>query len=135
MNKLIKWTIILGLPVVIGAEAAFYVAGDTVEAAIPQTIVVEAPAPILDRIADCESGNKGEAGSASQTKDGQVLIHINNNGTYDIGKFQINSIHNAEATKLGFNLATEEGNSGYAKYLYQNRGTQDWSSSAHCWQR
>lgn len=100
-----------------------------------EAVTVEAPSPILDRIADCESGS-GKTGSGNQIgKSGQTLISLNTNGTYDIGKYQINSIHNAEATKLGFNLMTEEGNYGYAKYLYQNKGTGDWSSSAHCWQK
>jgi hypothetical protein len=95
---------------------------------------VEAPSPILDRIADCESGN-GTAGSATQFKHGQVLISINTNGTYDEGKFQINSIHNADATKLGYDLFTEQGNTAYAHYLYANKGTGDWASSAKCWAR
>lgn len=92
------------------------------------TTIVEAQAPILDRIASCE-------GKAQLGPSGQVIIHINSNGTYDIGKYQINSIHNAEATKLGFNLMTEEGNYGYAKYLYANKGTGDWASSSKCWMR
>lgn len=98
------------------------------------TNVVDAPSPILDRIAACESGN-GTPGSASETRNGQVLIHINSNGTYDQGKFQINSIHNAEAAKLGDDLATDAGNTAYARYLYANEGTGDWASSEHCWAR
>lgn len=127
-------------------KAAFWVASVTVvsgifsmlistskvSATVPETITVEAKAPIMDRIADCESGN-GTVGSATQFKNGQVLISINSNGTYDQGKYQINSIHNKEASALGFNLATEEGNTDYAKYLYANAGTSDWASSQKCW--
>jgi hypothetical protein len=125
--------------VTVGAASIFGYSiynGNTVEVAEAQVItqVVEAPAPIMDRIADCESGN-GKPGSATQTRNGQVLISINTNGTYDQGKFQINSIHNKEAASLGDNLATEEGNTAYAHYLYATKGTGDWASSQHCWAR
>lgn len=88
---------------------------------------VEAKAPIMDRIAKCESGGK------QLDTNGQVLMRSNTNKSVDVGKFQINSVHFAEATKLGFDLTTESGNEGYANYLYKNRGTGDWSSSAKCW--
>jgi hypothetical protein len=118
------------LTLVFAAGGAFF-STSTVTAT---TNVVNAPSPILDRIADCESGN-GQPGSATETKNGQVLIHINSNGTYDQGKFQINSIHNAEAAKLGDDLATDAGNTAYARYLYANEGTGDWASSQKCWAR
>lgn len=112
------------------------IASSTVTAQVPevQVVTLEAKAAVMDRIADCESGN-GKAGSATQFKNGQVVINVNTNGTYDQGKYQINSIHNAAATKLGFNLATEEGNTGFAKWMYANLGTGDWFSSQKCWGR
>lgn len=131
---IVRWSLISG------AAYAFFMAGamlystSTVEASAPQIIQVEAAAPVLDRIADCESGN-GKPGSATQFRNGQVLIAMNTNGTYDQGKYQINSIHNAAAAKLGFNLATEEGNAAYAKWMYANVGTGDWYSSEKCWKR
>lgn len=85
-------------------------------------------APVLQRIINCESGG-------NQFRDGQVLIAVNTNGTYDQGIAQINSIHNKEASKLGFDLSTEQGNIGYATFLYENRGTSDWYSSQKCWQK
>lgn len=117
------------LALVFAAGGAFY---SETTVTFAQT-AVETPSPILDRIADCESGN-GKPGTATQFRKGQVLISINANGTYDQGKFQINSIHNTEATKLGYDLATEDGNEGYAKWLYAHKGTGDWASSAKCWQ-
>lgn len=114
---------VLALAFVVGG--AFY-STSTVTAT---TTTVEAAAPILDRIAMCESHGH------QLNPNGQVLLNINTNGTVDVGKFQINSIHEAEATKLGYDLFTEEGNTAYAKYLYANKGTGDWSSSAHCWQK
>jgi hypothetical protein len=85
-----------------------------------QTITVSANAvellsPILNRIASCES--RGH----QLNPNGQVLLNVNTNGTVDIGKYQINSIHEAEATKLGYDLFTIEGNTAYAKYLYATR--------------
>ncbi len=131
-KKVIRWSIIGFAVYVVFMAGAFFYSTSTVTAI---TSVVEAEAPIMDRIADCESGN-GKLGTGSQIgKSGQVVIAINTNGTYDIGKYQINSIHNVEATKLGFNLMTEEGNYSYAKWLYANKGTGDWSSSAKCWQK
>jgi hypothetical protein len=94
-------------------------------------------APVLDHIADCESGN-GKPGSARQFKaDGSVVVNTNTNGIVDVGKYQINmsADHIKEMAKLGFNPLTEDGNKAYAEWLYTNRGTGDWSSSAHCWQK
>ncbi len=124
----------LGSVAVASGILSFSLSTSKVIAQVPEVVTVEAKTPIMDRIANCESGN-GTAGSATQFKNGQVLISLNTNGTYDQGKFQINSIHNKEASTLGFNLATEEGNTAYAKYLYANKGTVDWSSSAHCWMK
>jgi hypothetical protein len=100
-----------------------------------ETKVVEAAAHVLDRIADCESGN-GTRGSGKQFKtSGQVVTNTNTNGTVDVGKYQINmsADHIQEMAKPGLNPLTEEGNTAYAKYLYANRGTGDWVSSQHCW--
>lgn len=130
IKSFLKKAVIWGSSVaVVASIIAFSVSTSKVVAEVPETITVEAKAPILDRIASCES--KGSQIGPS----GQVIIHVNTNGTYDIGKYQINSIHNAEATKLDFDLTTEEGNYGYAKYIYATKGTGDWSSSAHCWQK
>lgn len=139
VRRVVRWTIkwsvisaaVLTLAAVIGST---YFSSSTVTYAEKKVEVV-VPGPILDRISDCESGN-GMAGSASQSsKDGQTVIHINNNGTYDIGKYQINSIHRAQATKLGFDLFTEAGNKAFAEWMWNNKGTGDWDSSAHCWRK
>ncbi len=102
----------------------------------PAVQFVEMDAPILARIADCESGT-GKAGTGHQfNKDGTVVSHRNNNGTYDIGKYQINfETHYQEIAKMHLNILTEAGNEEYAKFLYANRGTGDWDSSASCWRK
>lgn len=85
--------------------------------------------PVMDRIAKCESSN-------SQTdKTGQVVIHVNSNGTYDSGRYQINSSWNATATKMGYNLANDNDNKAFAMWLYTNVGTSPWSSSSKCWNK
>lgn len=83
---------------------------------------------ILERIAVCESGGK-------HLKNGQVIVNINENGTYDQGKWQINSIWNKKANELGLNLSDEKGNEAMARWIYENRGTEDWYSSKKCWQK
>jgi hypothetical protein len=65
---------------------------------------------------------------------GQVLIHVNNNGTVDIGIAQINSIWFATATKLGYDLTKEKDNIAFAEWLYENKGTSAWDSSRANWQ-
>jgi hypothetical protein len=131
-KAIVRWSLITAAAYAIFLIGALTYSTSTVTAS---TSVVEAPAPIMDRIADCESGN-GTLGSANQKgKNGQLAINVNTNGTVDVGKYQINSIHFKEAASLGYDLMTEEGNTAYAKWLYANKGTGDWASSARCWVR
>jgi hypothetical protein len=122
----VRWSFISATAYALFMAGAFFYSTSTVTAT---TVTVEAAAPILDRIAQCESHGQ------QLNPNGQVLLNINTNGTVDIGIFQINSIHEAEATKLGDDLFTEEGNTAYARFLYSNRGTGDWASSAKCWMK
>lgn len=88
--------------------------------------------PVLDRIAQCESGNK------HFDKDGQVLMRGNtgSRASVDVGVMQINVLyHGSKATTLGLDLTKEADNREYAKYLYVTRGTVDWEASKHCWNR
>lgn len=83
-------------------------------------------APILKRIAFCESQNRqfNEVG-------GVLRGHIN---SQDVGFMQINEkYHLGTATKLGLNIYTLEGNIDYAKYLYRTQGVKPWVHSSHCW--
>ncbi len=87
----------------------------------------EKTAPVMERILKAESGNHQYAPS------GQVLIHVNSNGTVDIGAAQINSIWFSLATKLGYDLTKETDNKAFAEYLYANYGTEPWQSSSKNW--
>lgn len=86
-------------------------------------------AAVLQRIAKCESGN------SHYDKNGQVLLRANTNGSVDVGKFQINSVWFAKATELGLDITKEGDNEAMALWIYENRGTEDWYSSKHCWQK
>jgi hypothetical protein len=85
--------------------------------------------PVLSRIEKCESSDMQD------NTQGQMLIHVNTNGTYDQGEYQINSTWNATATKLGYDLSTSVGNESMAQWLYENVGTSPWSSSQKCWSK
>ena len=62
-------------------------------------VEVKAKAPIMDRIALCESGGKH-----IEEKTGQVVMRSNTNKSVDIGKYQINSVWFKKATELGLDL-------------------------------
>lgn len=92
-------------------------------------VPVEIESPVMARIAKCESGN-------IQFKNGQVVINVNTNGTYDQGRYQINSIWNKKAGEMGYNLSVEKDNAAFAMYLYKNYGTEPWGASrANCWNK
>lgn len=135
-KRMAQKSLIASFILVVGAwlvTAGIYIAKATIE---PNTLyakeIVEVPIieipPVLERIAQCESGN-------THYRHGQVIMNANTNKTVDIGKYQINSIHSKEATRLGFDLTTEDGNEGYALYLYHNFGTEPWYSSIKCWNK
>ena len=109
-----------------------YAAGTMTKMATADTkiimVVSTSTPPVLQRIEKCESTN------TQVNKDGQVLVHVNKDGSYDIGFAQINSIWNAEATKLGYDLTKEKDNKAFALYLFDTKGSSPWSSSEKCWQ-
>lgn len=83
-------------------------------------------APILKKIASCESQNRQFDAT------GAVLRGRVNN--QDVGFMQINEkYHLGTATKLGLNIYTLEGNINYAKYLYRTQGVKPWIHSSSCW--
>lgn len=89
----------------------------------------EKAVPILDRIAECESGN-----THFDPKTGQVLTVGNSNKTVDLGRYQINEHYwGAKATELGLSLYDEEDNETMAKWILANYGTEPWVHSKGCW--
>lgn len=85
-----------------------------------------ADAPILKKIASCESHGQQFAA------DGSVLRGLVN--PLDVGLMQINEkYHLSTALKLGLDIHTLEGNADYAKYLYSTQGVKPWVHSSSCW--
>ena len=84
--------------------------------------------PVFTRIAYCESRDR------QFDADGNVLRGTVN--SYDVGRYQINTLHWADdASKLGYDLHTEEGNEAMALYIYKKLGTKPWRSSQKCWDK
>jgi len=94
---------------------------------VPQEKIVKDTTlpPILLKIAKCESNNN------HYDKNGQVLI----NASHDIGRFQVNvPIWGKKAHEMGLNLADERDNETFARFLYENFGSEPWSASKKsCW--
>lgn len=90
-------------------------------------------APVLHRIAGCESVGDPKSKGTHYDKNGQVLMRSNTNKTVDVGKYQINSVWFAKATELGLDITKEADNEAMAKWIYENKGTEDWYSSKNCW--
>lgn len=103
---------------------------------IPKTVEVEKARKlpkILQVIADCESGEGGKPGTGRQFNADGSLVQGRTTPA-DWGKFQINTkVWSEKAKELGYDLRTEEGNTAMALFIFETRGTRDWSASAKCW--
>ena len=80
----------------------------------------------LEAIAKCESSNM------HFYNDGRIVMNKNTNGTVDVGRYQINSVHFKRATELGIDVYTEDGNTEFALLLYREQGTGPWYASKKC---
>lgn len=82
--------------------------------------------PIMIEIARCESRFRQHGGN------GDVLRGEKND--LDRGVMQINEFfHNENSDKLGYDILTLEGNTSYARHLFEKYGVKPWNSSAKCW--
>ena len=82
--------------------------------------------PIMIEIARCESQFR------QYNKDGVVLRGVVND--LDRGVMQINEYyHNDTSDKLGYDILTIEGNTAYARALFEKSGVKPWASSSRCW--
>src|SRR5581483_9138719 len=81
--------------------------------------------PVMYEIAKCES-NFTQYNSSGTTLSG------GSGGM--LGVFQINgAVHKSFAKTLGDDITTLVGNMAYARYLYDESGTDPWISSEPCW--
>jgi len=99
------------------------------EVEVIKEVPVKSKTAIMEKIAKCESENQHYG------KSGQVILRANTNGTVDIGRYQINSVWFTKATELGLDLTKEKDNEAMAYWIYENRGTEDWKYSKHCWSK
>ena len=82
--------------------------------------------PIMIEIARCESTFR------QLDLDGE--IHRGRVNSEDVGVMQINErYHLNQAEEKDYNIYTIEGNTAYARDLYERQGTQPWNSSRACW--
>lgn len=130
----------LVISILLGSIYGAYKAGEHGQGLVvytqPEIITIESKAPIMDRIAGCESEGNARSKGSQYDKSGQVRLNPNKNGSVDIGRYQINNkAWGTKATEMGYNLMIEEDNSKMAKWIYENRGTEDWYSSKACWSK
>jgi hypothetical protein len=82
--------------------------------------------PIMIQIARCESTFR------HLDEDGE--IHRGRVNNADVGVMQINEYyHLDQAENKNLDIYTIEGNTAYARDLYEREGTRPWASSKPCW--
>ncbi len=59
-------------------------------------------------------------------------INHNKDGSMDYSLFQINSIHQKDALKMGLDITKEDDNILFAIALYKSNGLSPWYASAEC---
>lgn len=137
----IKWCLrfLLKVGLIGGAGYAIFMAGAYFNPIVTYAekqvkIEVEREAPVMDRIAGCESEGDRKSKGSHFDKNGQVRTNANKNGSVDIGKYQINlAVWGKTAHSLGYELTKEKDNEAFAMWLYANKGTEPWYSSESCW--
>jgi hypothetical protein len=82
--------------------------------------------PIMVEIAKCESRFR------HLDRDGRIIRGLEN--SQDVGVMQINEHYHLDISeKKDLNIYTIEGNTAYARDLYERQGTKPWNSSKACW--
>ncbi len=82
--------------------------------------------PIMIQIARCES--------TFRQLDDSGEVHRGVVNSADVGVMQINEYYHLDtAEKENYNIYTIQGNTAYARALYEKKGTQPWISSKPCW--
>ena len=82
--------------------------------------------PIMIQIARCES--------TFRQLDSDGEIHRGRVNKEDVGVMQINEHYHLETSEnKNYNIYTLEGNTAYARNLYERQGTEPWNSSKPCW--
>ncbi len=80
----------------------------------------------MEKVAFCESTYRQFSPNSK--------VHRGVVNNQDVGIFQINErYHLEDSKKLKIDIYTIEGNTEYAKYLYEKQGLRPWSASKPCW--
>lgn len=142
--KIYKLILIIAGVIVVAYLAGSYFSKETIYQFEEVEVIkeVEKKAPVLDRIADCESGKRDKTGraipgSASHyDTNGQVKFYGNKNTSVDIGKYMINNkIWGSKASEMGYNLTDEAQNTLFAEWLFRNYGSSPWDLTKSCWNK
>ena len=84
--------------------------------------------PIMIQVAKCESHFR------QLDSDGEVHRGLKNPA--DVGVMQINEYYHLDKSVAdNYDIYTIAGNTAYARELYEDKGTQPWTSSKACWGR
>lgn len=98
--------------------------------------ITEYTKPVLDaglvQVCSCESTGRANQTPTQYDSSGNVLHGKINHS--DIGECQINNTYNGkQATELGWDIYTEDGNIKMANWMYEHEGYKPWSWSKGCW--
>lgn len=100
---------------------------------VEKFVEIDSHAPVMERIAKCESDN------SHYDKSGQVLVRGNSTTdrkSVDVGIYQINMKYwGVKATELKYDLFNEQDNKKFAYWVYKNYGTEPWVHSKSCWNK
>lgn len=137
--KAVTFTTVIAWAFVIGLVFKFSVSEPVQAGVIVEETIDDVP--IMEAIADCESGDRLPSGKAKKgsarhidPNTGQVFTKANDNKTVDIGRYMVNEYyHGKAASKMGLDLTKEKDNKKMAYHLYATQGTEPWSASKSCW--
>lgn len=92
-----------------------------------QIRAVFADAPLMVRVAKCESG-------LVHRQNGELIR--NRKGSSARGVFQVlMRVHQPQMYKMGLNPERTDHYLAYVRYLYDQYGLKPWQASEHCWNR
>lgn len=91
--------------------------------------------PQLKRICSCESAFGGPNNEPRQFDSNGAMI-VGKPNPADWGACQINStLWQKISMQLGYDIKTYAGNIGFAKWLYDKKGSNPWLWSSGCWSK
>ena|SRR3990167_10615087 len=108
---------------------SYFTSANAKEVIVEKQVIMKEFPPILKKICQAESA------LGHFDRKSKIIRNYNKNGTFDIGKCQINSIHLADAMILGYNIFKEADNEQFALHLFYTQGSEPWSASKSRWSK